>query len=142
MKTLFVLFAMILAGSTAYAQLPSMGGGGDLLGKFTKQALSDDAMKPEFKDMKKGFLKDAKKLTDAASIGQHISKLTGFIKPGMFKEGVDINQLMDAANSVKSIAEATGVMKKLQDSLLPKAFKGNWAGKKEDAFNAALDALG
>lgn len=142
MKTLVALFALLLAGTTSFAQLPSMGGAGDLLGKFTKDALADDAMKPEFKDMKKGFIKDAKKLTDAASIGQHINKLMGFIKPGMFKGGVDVNQLMDAANSVKSIADATGIMKKLQDSLLPKAFKGSWAGKKQDAFNTALDALG
>lgn len=142
MKTLIALFALLMVGATVSAQLPGMGGGGDLLGKFTKEALDDDAMKPEFKDMKKGFIKDAKKMTDAASIGGHINKLMGFIKPGMFKEGVNVNELMDAANSVKSIAEATGIMKKLQNSLLPKAFKGSWAGKKQDAFNTALDALG
>lgn len=142
MKNLILLCTMLLASTVVSAQLPGMGGAGDLLGQFTKDALADDAMKPEFMDMKKGFIKDAKKLTDAASIGTHVNKLMGFIKPGMFKEGVDVNQLMDAANSVKSIAEATGVMKKLQDSLLPKAFKGSWAGKKQDAFNAALDALG
>ncbi len=142
MKNLILLCTMLIMGTVASAQLPSMGGAGDLLGKFANDALDDDAMKPEFKDMKKGFIKDAKKMTDAASIGAHVNKLMGFIKPGMFKEGVDVNQLMDAANSVKSIAEATGIMKKLQDSLLPKAFKGSWAGKKQNAFNTALDALG
>ena len=142
MKNLLLILCLAMTATVASAQLPSMGGAGDLLGKFTKDALSDDAMKPEFKDMKKGFLKDAKKMTDMASIGGHVNKLIGFIKPGMFKEGVNVDDLMGAANSVKSIADATGIMKKLQDSLLPKAFKSKWPGKKQDAFNTALDALG
>lgn len=136
---IFSILLFFVAITVTNAQIPTMGAG-DLLNQFTKKGLSDEAMTPEFKDVKKDFLKSAKTMTDAADIGMHINKLVGFIKPGMFKNGVDVNQLMEMGSSVASIADAAGLLGKLQDSLIPGAFKSGW-GKQQDAFNSALDAL-
>ena len=139
-----ILFFFLAVGlSTAAAQLPSIGGNaGDLLGQFTKKALSDDALTAEFKDGKKDFIKQAKGTADLAALGGHIQSLVGGIKPGMFKDGVDVGQLSSMAGSLKSIADATGLMKKLQNGLVDKAVKKGWLGKKSDKFAKALDMLG
>jgi len=115
---------------------------GDLLGKFTKEAVSDDALTDDFLGGKKDFIKQAKGTTDLAAVGGHLQSLIGGIKPGMFKDGVDVGQLTSMAGSLKSIADATGLMKKLQNGLVEKAFKKGWLGKKSDKFTKALDMLG
>jgi len=58
----------------------------------------------------------------------------------MFKDGIDVSKLLHTGNSVKSIANAIGLMKKINNSLLPKAFKSGW-GQKNDMWEKALDAL-
>lgn len=142
--TLTFIVSIVLLG-TGLAQLPkslgSAGGAdiGSLVGQFAEDGLSKDAMKSDF-DLG-GFAKKAKGISDIASIGGHVNKLIGNIKPGMFKDGVDVPKLMDMAGSAKSIADATGVMKKLNNSLLSKAFKGGWS-KKSGLWDKALGALG
>ena len=144
MRLTSILFFFLAVGlSTAAAQLPSVGGNaGDLLSKFTKEALSDDALTDDFLDGKKDFIKKAKGTADLAALGGHLQSLIGGIKPGMFKDGVDVGQLTSMAGSLKSIADATGLMKKLQSGLVEKAFKKGWLGKKSDNFTKALDMLG
>ena len=140
-----LILSFLFAGiTTASAQMPSLNmddlaGAGKLLNQFTKKGLSPDALSGDFADVKKDCLKGTKGLTDVAGLGGHINKLIGFIKPGMFKGGVDVAQLMDAANSAKSIADATGLMSKLSGSLKPEAFK---KGFNADKFNDALSLLG
>jgi hypothetical protein len=107
-----------------------------------RTAFDDDALTDDFLDGKKDFIKKAKGTADLAALGGHLQSLIGGIKPGMFKEGVDVGQLTSMAGSLKSIADATGLMSKLQNGLLEKAFKKGWSGKKSDKFNKALEMLG
>jgi hypothetical protein len=145
MKKYTLTFAVtLMAFGLALAQLPkslgSAGGAdiGSLVGQFADDAISPDALDSDF-DLG-GFAKKAKGISDVASIGKHVNKLIGHVKPGMFKDGVDPAKLMDMGNSVKSIADASGLMKKLNNGLVSKAFKGGW-GQKSSLFNSALDAL-
>jgi hypothetical protein len=143
-KYTLIFVATLFTCSAAMSQLPSslgsVGGAdiGSLVSQFAGDGLSSDAMNSDF-DLA-GFAKKAKGITDVASIGGQVKKLIGSIKPGMFKDGVDVPKLLDMANSAKSIADAAGLMKKLNNSLLSKAFKGGW-DQKSSLWNTALDAL-
>ena len=94
---------------------------GDLVGQFASEGLSPDAMDADF-DLD-SFVGKAKGVSDVATIGTHVSKLMGHIKPGMFKDGVDVPKLMGMAGSAKSIADASGLLKGLNNGLIGKAFK-------------------
>lgn len=140
--SLFTVIVLFLS-FTANGQIPgatNMPGAdpGGVLETFVSDGLSPDAMTEGFNA--ESFLKDAGSIADAASLGKHVNKLIGFIKPGMFKEGVDVNELMDVANSAKSLADAAGVLRRLEGGLLPKALKSDWAGK-STAWHQALDLL-
>ena len=136
MKTLITALFLFAGVSLSIAQLPTSlpsGGGagiGDLVGQFAGDALSPDALGDDFNVDK--FVKDAKGISDAASIGTHVNNLIGHIKPGMFKDGVDANKLLDMGNSVKGIADAAGLLKNLDNGLLGKAFKSDWSSKRPD----------
>ena len=146
MKTLLTTLFLAVAMTTVYAQIPSSmsemtggGGIGDALSQFASKGLSADALSDGF-DVGK-FANDVKGVSDIASIGGHVNNLIGHIKPGMFKEGVDVNKLLDMGNSAKSIADATGLLKGLDNSLLGKAFKSDWSSQRP-AWQNALDLLG
>ena len=143
-KYTLTLVVTLMAFSAGMTQLPSslgsVGGAdiGSLVSQFSNDGLSSDAMDSDF-DLA-GFADKAKGVTKIARIGKLVNKLIGHIKPGMFKEGVDTGNLLDMGKSVKSIADSAGLMKKLNDSLLPKAFNSGW-GQKSGMWSKALDAL-
>ena len=77
----------------------------DVLGSFVNDGLSPEAMKVGF--AAGSFMKSAGDIADVASLGTHVNKLIGHIKPGMFKEGVDVNQLMDEALTQANVSFCT-----------------------------------
>lgn len=141
MKNVLLLITFIAMGiAPAMAQMPDMGDLGNLgglVGKFAKKGLDPSALAEDFDA--KSFAKDAKGMSDIGDLGGHINNLIGAVKPEMWKDGVDINALKEAGKSAKTIADATGLMDKVQNSLIKKAFKGNW---KPEKFSKALGLLG
>ncbi|WP_315819169.1 hypothetical protein [Paraflavitalea speifideaquila] len=69
-------------------------------------------------------------------LGKSISSLAGFIKPSMFKGGFDVAGLIKTANTVKTISNATGLLKNLEGGLKPEAFSSDWSSKRSGWLSA------
>jgi hypothetical protein len=54
----------------------------------------------------------------------------------MFKNGFNLQSLLKTANSVKSMADATGLLKNLEGSLKPEAMTNDWKAKRGGWLNA------
>ena len=145
------LFACVLffVANSMYAQLPdigkatqdisSMAGPGKLLTQFT------DAIKPtsflsSWTGQKTGWLSKAGKISSAVSMAQSISSLVGFLKPGSFKTGFNVQNLLQKANTVKTMGSATGLLKNLAGGLKPEALSDSWA-KQEPGWLSALNLI-
>ena len=153
MKKVFLfLFCFSLLGTVVMAQtLPkvskediptdkkdveSMGNIGDMLGQFATEGLDQDAVVDGFNPT--DFANSVKGVSDISQIGKHISNLTSVVKPEMWKDGVDVQKLTDAGNSAVTLADATGLLGNIQDSLVGKAFQKGWDASK---FAGALNLL-
>jgi len=85
---------------------------------------------------KSGWLSSAGKIADATGFGKSISSLAGSIKPDMFKQGFNVSNLIQSANSLKSISTGAGLLKSLEGGLKPEAFASGWADKSKGWLSA------
>jgi hypothetical protein len=69
-------------------------------------------------------------------MAKSVSSLSGFIKPGLFKQGFNLGSVTQAANTAKTYSDASGVLKNLEGGLKPEAFVSSWAGKRTGWLNA------
>jgi len=137
------LALITLAYFSGNAQLPSVttnhANAGSLLTQFAK-AIKPASFLSSWASGKSGWLGKAAKVVDAPGMASSISSLAGFIKPGMFKSGFNVQELMAAAGTAKSMADATGLMKKLEGGLKPEAMSSDW-GAKKTGWESALALL-
>jgi len=112
---------------------------GSLVKQFTK-AIKPTSFIDAWGKEKNNWLGVAKKVNDPAALASSIGSLAGFIKPGLFKGGFDVQNLISSASSVKTMAESTGLLKSLEGGLKPEAMVDSWAGKRA-GWLSALDLL-
>ena len=149
MKKLFLFACVLLVANSMYAQLPdigkatqdisSMAGPGKLLTQFT------DAIKPtsflsSWTGQKSGWLSNAGKISSAVTMAQSISSLVGFLKPGSFKTGFNVQNLLQTANTVKTMGSATGLLKSLAGGLKPEALSDSWT-EQQPGWLSALNLI-
>lgn len=142
--TLTFLFAVTC---TVNAQLPdvnkaktsTVAKAGQLLTQFAG-ALKTTSLTSSWATEKTGWLNKASKVTDALGMVQSISSLAGFIKPDMFKTGTTAGNLLQTANTVKTVAGAAGLLKNLEGGLKPEATTSAWATQRP-AWLSALSLL-
>lgn len=139
MKLKFVFAAcMLFFVAVTKAQLPKVNGGasiGNLVTQFTN-AVKPASFTSAWTGAKGNFLSNAGKIKDAVGVGKSIASLAGFIKPDMFKQGFNVQNLISTANTVKTMAQATGLLKSLEGGLKPEAFVSGWATKRTGWLNA------
>jgi hypothetical protein len=143
-QILFVamLLSMIAINQTLSAQAPSVKAPtttapniGNLMSQFT-DGINPSSFTDKWADGKAGFLGNAGKIAGAAGLGQSITSLAGFIKPEMFTKGFNIQSLLSTAATVKTMTQATGLLKNLEGGLKPEAFVSGWAGKRSGWLSA------
>jgi hypothetical protein len=138
---LITLAALLLVAVTTSAQLKvpktSNGNGsiGNLITQFTNQ-LKPASFTNAWNGQKGNFLSSAGKIADAVSVGKSVSSLVGFLKPDMFKQGFNIQNLLSAANTVNTMSQAAGLLKNLEGGLKPEAFSSGWSQKRSGWLNA------
>ncbi|HMO33830.1 MAG TPA: hypothetical protein PKE07_12625 [Lacibacter sp.] len=136
MKNAFRVFiALLLLVTTipAISQLPvkvpatgnTTASAGKLLEQFTN-GLNPTALTGNWAGSKTGFLSGLGKINNAAGFGKNIGTLAGFIKPDMFRQGFNVQSLIQTANTVKTMSSAAGLLKNLEGGLKPTAFTGSW----------------
>ena len=139
MKKFITLFSfLLLLGIAADAQvkLPKNSvNAGKLITQFTN-ALKPSSFTDAFKSGKGDFVSKAQKVSSAVSMAQTISSLAGFVKPGLFKEGSSAQSIMAAANSVKTMTDAAGLLKTFEGGLKPEAFLSSWTGQRSGWLKA------
>ncbi|TMI86259.1 MAG: hypothetical protein E6H10_00525 [Bacteroidetes bacterium] len=137
------LTLITLSYYSLHAQVPNVSSNhvnaGSLVTQFAK-AIKPSSFLSSWTSGKSGWLGKAGKITDAAGMASSISSLAGFIKPGMFKSGFNVQNLMQAAGSAKSMADATGLLKNLEGGLKPEAMSSEW-GAKKSSWESALQLL-
>jgi len=130
MKMLAIFMLAVIAGSAVHAQLPKLNNTavnpGQLLTQFTN-AIKPSSFTNAFAAAKDGILGKAQKASNALDIANTVSSLLGFIKPDLFKTGSTAKSLMDMSNKVKTMTEATGLLRSFEGGLKPEAFTSNWS---------------
>lgn len=146
MKTLLTSLVLLVITSAVQAQFPtavnaakSAVNGGQLLSQFTN-ALKPTSFTSGWTDAKDGIMGKAQKATKAIEIASTVSTVLGYIKPDMFKQGSTAAGLISTANKVKTMGEASGLLKSVEGSLKPEAFTSNWSTNRP-AWLAALNQL-
>ena len=144
MRTIILLaWGLMLSTHALHAQLPSISkdavnaaaNPGALVSQFTS-ALKPTSFTDAWSGGKTGFLGKAQKASNAISMASTISSLAGFIKPSLFKEGSSAGSILQTANTVKTMAEATGLLKSLEGGLKPEAFASGWSGQRSGWLSA------
>lgn len=138
MKLAFAsLFVLLFSSSYAQIKLPSTGGGsiGNLVSQFTN-AIKPSSFTDKWAGSKGSFLSTAGKVTDAVGVGKSLASLAGFIKPDMFKQGFNVQNLISTAGTVKTMAQATGLLKSFEGGLKPEALISGWAAKRSGWLSA------
>jgi len=137
------LTLMTICFYNANAQVPNVStkhvNAGSLLTQFAK-AIKPASFLSSWASGKSGWLSKAAKVVDAPGMASSISSLAGFIKPGMFKSGFNVQELVSAAGAAKSMADATGLLKNLEGGLKPEAMSSDW-GAKKTSWESALALL-
>ena len=144
----YFLFAVgaLFIGTSLHAQLPadlktatqdvtSMAGPGKLLTQFT-DAIKPTAFLGNWAGEKGGWLAKAGKISSAVSMAQSISSLVGFLKPGAFKSGFNVQSLLQTAATATTMSSATGLLKSLEGGLKPETFSDGWAKQKSGWLGA------
>jgi hypothetical protein len=85
---------------------------------------------------KTNWLSAAGKVSDAVSMGKSVAGLAGYIKPIMFKQGFNVSNLIQTANTVKTVSAAGGLLKNLEGGLKPEALTSSWASQRPAWLNA------
>ena len=124
-------------------KLPAVGApkanAGSLLTQFTN-AIKPSSFLDSWTGGKTNWLAQASKITSAAGLAKGIGSLAGFLKPGMFKQGFNLQSITQAASTAKTMSEATGLLKNLEGGLKPEAMTSGWTGKRS-GWLKALDLL-
>lgn len=141
MKFIYTLLLIVLTASVTSAQLsvpkaPAGNGGiGNLITQFTNQ-LSPSSFTNEWSGQKGNFISNAGKVTTALNAGKTIASLIGFIKPGMFRQGFNVQNLLNTANTVNTMSQAAGLLRNLEGGLKPEAYSSGWTQKRSGWLNA------
>jgi hypothetical protein len=141
---LFVVAAilMLVFSNETNAQLPKTPATpniGNLVSQFT-DGMNPTSFTDKWTDGKAGFLGSAGKIAGAADFGKTITSLIGFLKPTMFKQGFNLQSLLSAAATVKTMTSAAGLLKNLEGGLKPEAFTSAWASKRS-GWLSGLDLI-
>ena len=142
-----VIVAALLIGAQLFcrsdAQVPKVPTGkvnaGSLVTQFAN-AIKPSSFLSNWTSGKSGWLASAGKIASAGQMANSISSLAGFIKPGMFKSGFNLQTLQQAASAAKTMGEATGLLKNLEKGLKPEAMSSDW-GSKKTSWESALQML-
>lgn len=137
------LFALLMYVAPTGAQVPkelptsksATVNAGSLLTQFMN-GIKPSSFTDEWKTGKSNWLSSVGKIASAPGMIENITSLTKFIKPSMFKNGFNVQSLLQTATTAKSMADATGLLKNLEGGLKPEAMTSNWAGKKAGWLNA------
>ncbi|MBX9783973.1 MAG: hypothetical protein K2X48_11855 [Chitinophagaceae bacterium] len=138
---LFSLIFVSLISTVANAQItipkaaPSVPGIGNLITQFTNQ-IKPSSFTNQWAGSKTNFLSNAGKVSNAVNAGKTIASLIGFLKPGMFRQGFNIQNLVSAANTAKNMSQVTGLLRNLEGGLQPEAFADSWSGERTNWLNA------
>ena len=139
---LFIVFnahAQLDQLSKAKTSAAASAGPGKLLTQL-EGAIKPASFLSSFAGEKSSWLGKAGKVTDAIGMAQSVSSLAGFIKPGMFKSGFNVSNLIQTANTVKTMSAATGVLKNLEGGLKPEALSDGW-NQQRSGWLSALSLL-
>jgi len=151
MKKIICLFFVLPLFIAVNAQIPDLNkakadataatssSAGKLLTQFGS-ALNTTSLLSSFAGQKTGWLAKASKVTDAAGMASSVATLAGGIKPSMFKSGFNVNSIISAASTVKTMASAGGLLKSLSGGLKPEALSSSFATQKP-AWESALSLL-
>lgn len=139
---LFVLFsaqAQLPDLSKAKAGAATTAGPGKLLTQLAG-AIKPTSFLSSWAGSKSSWLSKAGKVTDAVGTAQSVASLAGFVKPDMFKSGFNVSNLIQTANTVKTMSAATGVLKNLEGGLKPEALSDGW-NQQRGGWLSALNLL-
>ncbi len=151
MKKIICLSLVTALFVTAQAQVPDLNkakadataattsSAGKLLSQFGS-AINTSALTTAFAGQKTGWLSKASKVTDAAGMASSVASLAGGIKPSMFKSGFNVQSLISAASTAKTMASASGLLKNLSGGLKPEALSSSFTSQKP-AWESALSLL-
>ena len=124
-------------------QLPSVPAGavnaGSVLSQFMN-AIKPTSFNSDWTKEKSNWLSAVGKIKDAPGMISNITSLAKFIKPAMFKNGFNLQSLMQTASTAKTMTDAAGLLKNLEGGMKPDAMASGWAGKK-DSWLSALSLL-
>lgn len=112
---------------------------GKLLSQFAG-AIKPTSFLSSWAGEKSSWLSKASKVTDAVGVAQSVSSLAGAIKPDMFKSGFNVSNLIQTAGTVKTMANAAGLLKNLEGGLKPDALTSAW-GTQRSGWLSALSLL-
>lgn len=137
------IMLLFISCSLVQAQLPQLKKGalstaanpGQLLTQFIN-ALKPTSFTSAWTGAKDGVLGKAQKAANAVEIASTVSSLVGFIKPDLFKQGSTAKSLLDMSNKVKTMGEATSLLKSFEGGLQPAAFTGNWSSMRTGWLSA------
>lgn len=146
-NTILLFFVFLLAAHMSHAQLPGVPKGalpaalnaGKLITQLTG-ALKPTSFTDAWTGGKSGFMSKAQKVSDAVSMASTVASLAGFIKPSLFKEGSSAAGILQTANTVKTMTDATGLLKSFEGGLKPEAFTSAWSGERS-SWQSALNLL-
>ncbi|OQP64603.1 hypothetical protein [Niastella populi] len=133
--TLLVLFCTSVAAQLPGINKNAAASPGRLLTQFTS-ALKPTSFLSTWAGAKEGILGNARKAATAVDIANTVSSLIGFIKPEMFKQGSTAKSLMNVSGRIKTMSDAAGLLKSLENGLKPEAFTSNWAAAKPGWLSA------
>jgi len=129
--------------STTSAQTPKLNTGSVTGVANASRLLSQrvSAIKPSsftdaFKGEKSNWMDKAAKAVDPKGIAGAVSSLAGFIKPNLFKQGLNPQSILQTAGKVKTMADASGLLKTFEGALKPEAFASGWASQKTGWLSA------
>src|SRR5687768_7463154 len=79
---------------------------------------------------KSNWLSTVGKITSTPGLIEGVTSLAAYIKPSMFKEAFKPADLLPLAAKAKSMADAAGLLKTLEQGIKPEAMNSNWASTK------------
>jgi hypothetical protein len=143
-QLLFAITTMIFIpfSNKANAQMPKAPATpniGSLVSQFT-DGINPASFTDKWTDGKAGFLGNAGKIAGAGDLGKTITSLAGFLKPTMFKQGFNLQSLLSATATVKTMTQGAGLLKSLEGGLKPEAFTSAWASKR-NGWLSGLDLI-
>jgi hypothetical protein len=108
---------------------------GSLVTQFMN-AIKTSSFTDEWKNEKGNCLGSAGKIVTAPGMIESVTSLAKNIKPSMFKEAFQLDNLLKTASSAKSMADATELLKNLEGGLKPEPMVSDWGGKKNTWLSA------